>query len=162
MRWILIVCLFLTASCEKLENALAVPLSLEQEFEIKLTSSGPSSFSGETVINAANDDRFKPYLSKIKGYEIKSIVYQVVTPETGGTTLVNGAMGFGTVNVNITNLDLSKISVNTLQVSSDQLTKVGEDFKNGNDMLFKFTGSVDRKPVNAKIKLIFNIELKVI
>jgi hypothetical protein len=162
MRTLLIALLFATVSCEKLEDALAVPLSIAQELDLIIPLSAPSGFVGETLISTANDDRFKPYLSKIKDYEIKSIVYEVVSPEPAGTTLANGTMSFGSVTVNVTNFDLSKLSVNTLQLSSQEFSKIGEDFKNGNDILFKFSGSVDRKPVNAKIKLTFNIELRVI
>lgn len=162
MRYLLIAFLLLSVSCEKLEKLLMVPITLDEEFDIVLPATALTAFNGTYLINAASNDQVKAYLGKIKGYTVKSIEYAVVTPETRGVTLVNGVMGFGTVLVTIPVFDLSKTAVYKLQFSVDQLAQIGTDLASGNDISFGFAGSVDRTPVNAKIKVTLKLDLKVI
>ncbi|MBT7996754.1 MAG: hypothetical protein HN691_17920 [Bacteroidetes bacterium] len=156
-------------SCLKNYGTIRVPLTVEQYFDVNLTS-GVTTFSEMKLIDLSQDSTLIKYESNINEYIIKSAELFVTSYTGSQDCSFTGDISYSADNSNtpIAFASASNFKFYELFVSGDAYTTslIIEEQSNFSDLIISdksffayMNGSVTDSPINTTIKLVLEIEV---
>ena len=162
--FILPVLLLLFVSCDLLEGVGDVDLNSEiPTASFTVTAASPGNIVQVVTVDLEQDPEIKKYISKIKDVQIESIDYEISEVAVGNLTDVK----LEDFSLRANGLDLiPKSSVNVfnargaLVLNTGNLVSIANKLKNDKFTDIDLTASLNKAPVNFKLKLYFKVKIK--
>lgn len=145
--------------------------TLEEDINVAEENSGENvSYEETIVLDATSDPDIDKYKSKIKGFKINNISYQV-TGYDGLTTTFNGSLAFGDatstspqVLATVTNLNVQAAYLNgtifDLSLSQGDVDTIASLLKDDKAVKLYLTGTLSQTPVYFTVHVILDVKVE--
>jgi len=164
----------LFTACDLLDKVKDIDFdaTLEETINVNEENEGTNVNYTETItLDATTDPDIDKYKSKIKGFTIKSVSYQVVSYDGPVASTFSGTLSFGdasqttpTVAATITSLNLQQAyttaEVFDLTISQADVDKVANMLKDDKAVKLYLNGTLSATPVYANIRIILDVSVK--
>lgn len=159
-------------SCDKIDELRSFDINtdLGYEYAFIITEQDPSTINDVFVV-FINDQDILDNLSKIEEWKVNKLTYQITNYfyEGASDVILNGTLTFGSVDVNVTNVNLLNLYVSgeevTLDVTDQDLVNLANEIKATaatTGITGSITGEVSGKPVwfNVFVKMYLTAKVK--
>lgn len=157
------------SSCEL--DDVSFDSTLEENILVTEESEGTSVEYEETIVlDATTDPDINKYKSKIKGFKIRKLSYQIVN-YFGQPAVFNGSLSFGdqsqtspTVLASVTNLDIQQAynlsQVYELSLNQADIDKIAALLKEDKAVKIYLTGTLSQTPVTFEVNVIMDVTVE--
>lgn len=157
------------ASCEL--DDVSFDSTLEENILVIEESEGTNVAYEETIVlDATTDPDINKYKSKIKGFKIRKLSYQIVN-YNGQPAVFNGSLSFGDASqtspivlASVTNLDIQQAynlsQVYELSLNQADIDKIAALLKEDKAVKIYLTGTLSQTPVTFEVNVIMDVTVE--